>query len=102
MEEFHISINKYCQHLSKKYTIISTSGGCERYVFSREGRIFCHEVFFRMYLPLALEVHNRLIIDSLGFMVVDKIRKHLLGVTQLNILTVALILPEGEGSGEYI
>ena len=55
-----------------------------------------------MYLPLALEVHNRLIIDSLGFMVVDKIRKHLLGLTQLNILTAALILPERLGSGEYI
>ena len=28
---------------------------------------------FRMYLPLALEVYNRLFIDRLGFMVVDKI-----------------------------
>ena len=39
--------------------------------FSREGCIICNEVFIRMYLPLALEVYNRLFIDSLDFMVVD-------------------------------
>ena len=32
-----------------------------------------------MYLPLALEEYN---IDSFGFMGVDKINKHLLGLTQ--------------------
>ena len=33
-------------------------------------------VFFNMYLPLALDVYNRLFIDSLGLMAVDEIRKH--------------------------
>ena len=47
------------------------SVSCERYIFSREGHILCHEVFFRMNLPLALEVYNRLFIDSLGFNTVD-------------------------------
>ena len=47
--------------------------------------------FFRMSLPLALEVCNRLFIDSFGFMAVDKIKNHLLGLTQSNILTLALI-----------
>ena len=44
-------------------------------LFHREGRSFCHQVFFRMYSSLALEVHNRLSIDSLGFMSVDIIKK---------------------------
>ena len=35
--------------------------------FDRRDVSYCHEVLFRMYLPLALEVHNRLFIDSLGF-----------------------------------
>ena len=53
--------------------------------------MFCHEVFFRIHLPLSYEVYNRLIIDSLGFMVVDTIKKHLLGFTQFNtILTLAV------------
>ena len=51
--------------------MLSTSGSCQRCVVLREGHIFCHEVFFRMYLPLALEMYNRLFI--LGFMAVDKI-----------------------------
>ena len=42
-----------------------------------KGHIFCHEVFFRMYLPLALEVYNRLSIDNLGFMAEDKIKGEL-------------------------
>ena len=37
----------------------------------------CHDVFFRMYLPLALEEYSRLFVDSLGFMAVDKVKKHL-------------------------
>ena len=32
-----------------------------------------------MYLPVALEVYNRLFIDSSGFMAVDEIKKRLLG-----------------------
>ena len=44
--------------------------------------MFCHEVFFRMYIPLDLEAYNRVFIDSVGFMVIDKIKKHLLGLTQ--------------------
>ena len=44
-----------------------------------------------MDLPLALEVNNRLFIDSLGFMTADNIKKHLLGLTQSNILTLAFI-----------
>ena len=42
-----------------------------------------HWIFIRMYLLLGLEVFNRLFIDSIGFMVGDKIMKHLLlGFTQ--------------------
>ena len=41
---------------------------------------FCHEVFFRMYLPLALKVYDRLPIDSLGFMVAGRIKNHLSGL----------------------
>ena len=32
-------------------------------------------IFARMYLPLNLEVYNSPFFDSLGFMVVDEIRK---------------------------
>ena len=39
----------------------------------------------------ALEVSNKLFIDRVRFMAVDKIKKHLLGLTQSNILTLALI-----------
>ena len=53
--------------------------------------IFCQEVFFRMHLPLSMEVYNILSIDSLDFMVVDDTMKHLLGLTQPNIQPVALI-----------
>ena len=41
-------------------SFLSTSGSCQRCAFSWEGHIFCHEVYFRMYLPLALEVYNLL------------------------------------------
>ena len=51
----------------------------------------CHEVFFRMYLPLALEVYNQSFIGSLSLMAVGKFKKHLLGLTKSNILTLALI-----------
>ena len=39
--------------------------------------MFCHEVFFRMTLHLDLDIFNWLFIDSLGFMAVDRIKKHL-------------------------
>ena len=42
------------------------------------GAYVCHKVFSRRYLPLCLEVYRRLLINSLGFMVVDEIEKHLL------------------------
>ena len=44
--------------------------------------MFRPEVFFRVYLPLPFEVFNRLLIYSLGYMAVDRIKKHLLGLTQ--------------------
>ena len=53
--------------------------------------MFCHEVFFRVYLALALDVYNRLFIDCLGFIAVDQIKKHIMGLTQSNILTLVLI-----------
>ena len=46
--------------------------------------MFCHEAFFRTYLPLALDVYNRLFIESLGVLVVNEIRKHLLGSPNQN------------------
>ena len=56
--------------------------------------IFSHvKYFFRLDLTLAMEVYNKLLfIDSLGFMAVDTIKKHLLGLNQSNILIFALIL----------
>ena len=69
---------QYLKVLPRPEGSLSISGGCQRYVFSREGHIFCHEVFFRMYLPLASDVHNKLFIDMLSFIVVVKIKKHLL------------------------
>ena len=54
-----------------------------------KGHTFCNEVFFRMYFPLALEVYNRLFIESLGFMAVDIIEKYLLGLAQLSNLNKA-------------
>ena len=35
-----------------------------------------------MYLSLVLEMYNSMLIASLGFIVVDEIKKHLLGLTQ--------------------
>ena len=60
---------------------LSTSRICQCFVFSKEERryICCQEVFFRMYLPLALEW---LFIAILGFMVVDEIKKHVFGSSQ--------------------
>ena len=43
---------------------LSISGSCQRYIFQWEGHIFCHEVFFRVYLPLDLEVYYRTFIDN--------------------------------------
>ena len=56
-------------------------------------------IFFRMYLALALEVYNRLFINTFGFMVVDKIKKHMLGLAQPNNspLPSVLTLPFGFG-----
>ena len=60
-------------------------------------------IFFRRYLPLALEVYNGLLIDSLGVMAVGEIRKPLFGLTRdmciclwanlVNILTSFLPSP---------
>ena len=69
-------------HIMKvKSPDLSTYRICQCFVFLREGRryIFCQEVFFRMYLLLALEL---LLIASLGFIVVDEIKKHVFGFTQ--------------------
>ena len=44
----------------------------------------CHEVFFRMYLPLAFKVYKMLSIDSIGFVVVDIIKKRPLVFTESN------------------
>ena len=70
---------------------ISISFSCQTWVFSQEGCILLHEVFFKMNLPLALDVYNKMFIDSLGFVVVDKSRKYLLGLTHSKKLTLALI-----------
>ena len=61
---------------------------------------FCHKVFFGMYLPLALKVYNEISIGSSGFMVVDTIKEHLLGLSQSNIYSP---WPSflNEGQGEY-
>ena len=77
------------------YCISSIYGGCQRCV-SYERDI----IFFRMYLPLALEVYNISFIDSSGFMSVGKIKKHLLGLTLSNILTNGF--GQNEGQCEHI
>ena len=64
------------------HTLANISKSCQRCVFLLEGGIFCREVFSGMYFPLALEVYNRFLIDSFGFMVLDETKKHLLGFTQ--------------------
>ena len=74
--------------------LLSTSGSCERYDLSREGRMFCHEVFLRMYLPLTLEVYSIPLFDSLGFMPVDEIKKHLFGLISQIYSPWPLFLPE--------
>ena len=43
---------------------------------------FCHEVSFIMYLPLDIEINEGLFIYHLGVMKVDRIKKHLLALTQ--------------------
>ena len=53
-----------------------------------------------MYLPLALEVYDILLIDSFGFMAVNKIKKHLLGlISQINSPWPSF---QNEGCNEYI
>ena len=71
-------------------------------IFSRERRIFGHEVFFRMYSPLALELYNRLFIYRLGLMTVHKIKKHFLGFTQSKylLLSLAAVLTSPSWFGE--
>ena len=51
-------------------------------IFSQDGCIFCHEVFFIMYLPLAFEINKELFKDCFGFMAVNEIKKHPLGLNQ--------------------
>ena len=51
---------------------------------------FTERTYFRMYFPLALEMYNKLFIDGLVFMAVDQIKKHILGLTQSNILALVL------------
>ena len=51
--------------------LLSTAGSCQRCVFSREGRNFLREAFFRLYLPLVLKVYNRSFIEGYGFLAVD-------------------------------
>ena len=53
----------------------------------------------RMYPPLAFEIDKMAFIGCFGFMVVNRIKKHLFGLTQSNVLTTALI---SEGHCEYI
>ena len=45
--------------------------------------MFWYEVYLRMYLPLTLKMYNRLFIDSLGITVVERIKKHVLGLTYI-------------------
>ena len=54
---------------------------------------FLHEVLilFRVYLTLALEVFNGLLIKSLGFMVVDEISKTPVWAQSVKILTLTII-----------
>ena len=53
---------------------------------------FAKKYFFRMHLPLSIEVYNILFINSLDFMVVHETKKHLFWAHSLKyILTVALI-----------
>ena len=61
--------------------------------FHGRGIFFNMKFFFRMYLPLVLEV-SRLFIDCLGLMSVDAIKKHLFVLTHAvnkHTLTLALI-----------
>ena len=45
-----------------------------------------------MYLPLALEMYNRLFIDSLGLLAVYEIKKHLFQLIQLNCSRAGVII----------
>ena len=44
--------------------------------------------FSRIYLDLVIEVNKRLCIDCLGFMVVNKINKHLMGPNKSNLTNI--------------
>ena len=67
--------------LEVRCRLLRTAGSCERCILSWEVHIFGHEVFFRMYLPLERKV-DELVNCCLGFEVVTKLKKHLLGLTQ--------------------
>ena len=51
-----------------------------------------------MYIPVVLEVYNRLFIDCLGTLLVHNIKKHLFVLTQSNILTEKTV---GRWGGGY-
>ena len=53
-----------------------------------------------MYLPLALDVYNRLFIDRLGFMEVDEIKKSMSGFTQSKYSPWQTVLIPSSGFGE--
>ncbi len=53
--------------------------------------MFCHEVLKKKYLPLALEVYNRLFIESLGLMSVDKIKTNSLSHFFFNCMFYQLL-----------
>ena len=57
--------------------------------------------FFRMYLLLALKVYSRMLIDSLCFMGVDKIKKHLLGFIQSKYSPLPSVLTIPSAFNEY-
>ena len=65
--------------------------------FFRVGLFFGYKVFFRMYLPLVLEVYFRVFIDCLGFMSVDKTKKHLFGLTLSKTPLSRLFCPHPPG-----
>ena len=58
---------------------------------------FAMKYFFGMYSPLALDVYNRLFVDSLGLMAVDTTKKHMLGLTQSKYLPWPSVLTHPVG-----
>ena len=70
--------------------------------------LFAMKYFSRMYLPLALEVYNKLFISTLGFTAVIKSRNTWWGSLSQIYSHWPLFLPspfglkQSEGCGEYI